>query len=244
MLMEGWVHQMMTVREVMTTSVVSVKKTTPLKDVAQVLIDHGISGVPVVDEAGVVVGVVSEADFLLKESGPEVVPHRRFERVLGTSASTRARSAKLKATTAAEAMTSPPITIRGNRTIAEAARLMTSQQVNRLVVTDDDRLEGIVTRADLVKAFVRTDEELVQTIRDDVLLRILWLDPAGFRVRVSNGVATITGHTERRSTAELVESTVAMVPGIVGVEPDITWSLDDADVRPATVDAFFPYSPR
>jgi len=77
-------------------------------------------------------------------------------------------------------------------------------------------------------------------IRQEVLLRILWLDPAGFNVRVTRGVATITGHAERRSTAESVRSTVAMVPGIVGVKADVSWSLDDAEIRPGTVDAFFP----
>jgi CBS domain-containing protein len=234
----------MMVRDVMTTSVVSVNVATPLKDVAAALIEHGISGVPVVDDAGRVVGVVSEADFLFKESGPKVVKRHALTRLFGDSKSTQKHRAKLEATTAGEAMTSPPITVRANQPIAEAARLMTDRQVNRLVVMDGDGLSGIVTRADLVRAFVRSDEELAEVIRQDVLLRILWLDPAGFTVHVTRGVARVAGHTERRSTAELVESTIAMVPGIVSVQADITWSLDDADVRPVTVDPFFPYSPR
>ena len=109
---------------------------------------------------------------------------------------------------------------------------------------DGEELVGIVTRADLVRAFGRSDEELAEVIRQDVLLRILWLDPAGFTVDVTRGVATVRGHAERRSTAEAIESTVAMVPGIVGVQADISWHLDDADIRPVTLDAFFPYSPK
>ena len=235
---------MLTVGDVMTTSVVTVKASTPLKAVAEILIERGISGVPVVDDAGSVVGVVSEADFLFKESGPEAHRQSRLGRLLGDSKATEARHQKLSATTAGEAMTSPPITVRPAQTIAEAARLMTGHLVNRLVVMDGDRLAGIVSRADLVRAFVRTDEELVKIIREEVLLRIMWLDPAGFQVRVVHGVASITGHAERRSTAEAIESAVAMVPGIVGVKADITWSLEDAQVQPATVEAFFPYSPR
>ena len=235
---------MMTVGDVMTTSVVTVKESTPLKEVAQVLIERGISGVPVVDDAGAVVGVVSEGDFLFKESGPEVVRSHRLGRLFGDQKAMQAREQKLQATTAGEAMTSPAITVRPNQTLAEAARVMTGQLVNRLVVIDGEKLAGIVTRADLVRAFVRADDELANTIREEVLLRIMWLDPAAFKVNVSHGVATITGHAERRSTAEAIETAIAMVPGIVGVRADITWSLEDGEVRPATVDAFFPYSPR
>jgi hypothetical protein len=63
-------------------------------------------------------------------------------------------------------------------------------------------------------------------------------------VKVRDGVATITGHVERRSTAEMVESSIRMVPGVVRVDADVTWSIDDDKVRPSTVDAYFPYSPR
>jgi CBS domain-containing protein len=227
----------------MTTTVVSVKEATPLQDVAKVLIEKNISGVPVVDDAGRVVGVVSEGDFLFKESGPEIARERRFARLVGDPKSARAR-AKLEATTAGEAMTSPAITVRPFQPVAEAARLMTTRQVNRLVVVDGDELVGIVTRADLVRAFVRTDEELLDVIKQEVLLRILWLDPASFDVRVTHGAATISGHAERRSTAEAIRTSVAMVPGIVSVATNVTWSLDDAEIRPVTVDAFFPYSPK
>jgi CBS domain-containing protein len=238
---KGSVDAVLTVRDVMTTEVVSVNDATPLKDVATVLIDKGISGVPVVDDSGHVVGVVSEGDFLFKESGPGVAREHRLARFFGGSKSALAR-AKLEATTAGEAMTSPAITIRASQPVAEAARQMTAQHVNRLVVLEGDDLIGIVTRADLVRAFVRTDEELVDVIKQEVLLRILWLDPAGFDVHVKRGVAMISGHAERRSTAEAVRSSVAMVPGIVRVDANIGWSLDDAEIRPATVDAFFPYS--
>jgi len=113
-----------------------------------------------------------------------------------------------------------------------------------LVVVDDGRLVGIVTRADLVRAYVRSDQELAETIRQDVVLRILWLDPAGFVVNVKDGVATIVGGVESRSTAEMVGRAVAMVPGIVDVKADVTWSLDDTKLRPPAVDPFFPFGPR
>jgi CBS domain-containing protein len=234
----------MTVRDVMTRSVFSVQEDTPLKEVARLLVEHGISGVPVCDEAGGVVGVVSEADFLMKETGPDALPRRTLGRLLGDSESTRAWRAKIHATTAEEAMTAPAITVAPSVSIAEAARLMTDRKVNRLVVTEGGVLVGIVSRADLVRAYVRSDEELVDTIRNEVLLRILWLDPAAFRVRVTRGVATVSGHVDRRSSAALVESAIAMVPGIVGVNADVTWSKDDDEIRPPVIDPVFPFSPR
>ena len=233
---------MMTVRDVMTRSVVSVRRETPLREVAQLLLEGRISGLPVVDDAGAVLGVVSEADFLLKEQGPPTVEHPRLARLLGESRDERARKAKLGALNAGEAMTAPAITVPSTCRIVDAAALMTERGVNRLPVVDDGRLVGIVSRADLVRAYVRSDEELTKSIQEDVLVRILWMDPAMFRLSVRNGVASIGGHVERRSTAEMVERAVAMVPGILDVDADVTWTVDDSRPEGDVVDAVFPLS--
>ncbi len=235
---------MLTVRDVMTRSVVSVHRSTPLKEVAQALIDNEISGLPVVDVDGAVVGVVSEADLLVKEQGADAISHRPLARFLGESRQSRAQLAKVGAITAGEAMTSPPITITSSRPVTEAAAIMTSRQVNRLPVVDDGKLVGVISRADLVRAYVRSDDELATTIRQDVILKILWLDPAGFDVVVKGGVATIGGRVERRSTAEMLEESVRMVPGIVDVQASISWSMDDRQLKTAASDPVFPFGAR
>jgi CBS domain-containing protein len=230
---------MMLVKDVMTRAVVTVGPKTPLKDVARLLLDHRISGVPVVDARGAVLGVVSEADFLVKEEGPE---HRRLLAWLTSSRSAaRARAAKLEAVTAGEAMTSPPATIAPTRPVAEAASVMTQRKISRLPVVEAGRLVGIVTRADLVRAYVRSDAELTRMIREEVILGILWLDPAPFTVEVTDGVAVIRGRVERRSTAEMLARVAAMVPGIIRVEADVTWTLDDERIQPPTADPAFPF---
>ena len=232
---------MMTIRDVMTTSVLTVRPDTPLKDVARLLIDGDVSGVPVVDEDGAVLGVVSEGDFLVKEQGPQALRHRRLARLLGESEATKRQIGKLAARTAGEAMTVPAITMEPTRAIQDAAAVMTERRVNRLPVVESGRLIGIVTRADLVRAYLRTDDELVRTIRQDVLHRILWLDPATFDVTVHAGEAVVRGTVERRSTARILEEAIAMVPGIVSLTADVGWSFDDRDLVPASRDVAFPY---
>ena len=235
---------MMTVRDVMTRSVVSVHRSTPLKEVAQALIDNGISGVPVVDVDGAVLGVVSEADLLVKEQGVDAIRHRPLARFLGESRESGAQLVKLGAVTAGEAMTSPAVTITSGRSIHEAAAIMTARRVNRLPVVDEGEMVGIVSRADLVRAYVRSDDELAATIRQDVILRILWLDPALFTVDVKDGVASISGRVERRSTAEMIERSVRLVPGVVDVHASVSWSMDDRKLEPAGRDPVFPFGPR
>ena len=234
---------MLTIRDVMTRSVISVDPETPLKDVAQLLVDRRISGVPVVDREGQVLGIVSEADLLLKEQGADAIVPRRFAWLVGDDAETRARREKVAATTAGEAMTHPAVTVGPELAIAAAAERMTARRVNRLPVVENGRLIGIVTRADLVRAFVRSDSELTKTIREEVLRRILWLDPDVFRLTVRDGIVSISGRTERRSTSLAVELAIAMVPGVVAVHAEIPWSLDDRELEPAALDPVFPFSP-
>jgi predicted transcriptional regulator len=165
------------------------------------------------------VGVVSEGDLLVREAG-----HWSDER-------RRARGGKVDARTAGEAMTSPALTIEPFRAIRAVAEIMIENHVNRLPVVDaDGRLLGIVSRADLVRAFVQTDAELEQTIRTEVLIRDMWLDPDKFTVSVDHGVARVTGTVIKRSTAEVIARLLAMVPGVVAAETDITWDIDDGGV--------------
>ena len=173
---------------------------------------------PVVDADGAVLGVVSEGDLLVKEQGPAAIHRRRLARLLGESPASQAQVLKLRAAVADEAMTAPAITIGSGQLIQEAAAIMTARHVNRLPVVDDGRLVGIVSRADLVRAFVRSDVQLATTIREDVILRILWLDPTLFTIVVQDGVVSISGRVERRSTAEMVEESVRMVPGVIDVQ--------------------------
>lgn len=219
----------MNVTHVMTREVLCVAPETPLREVAAFLIDHGISGAPVCDADGTLLGVISEADILVKERGPQA--HKGgFLTALAFGAHPD-DDAKLSARTAGEAMTRPAITITPMRPVAAAAALMLEHGVNRLPVVRHDRLVGIVTRADLVRAFRRTDEEIAREIRQDVIEHMLWLEPGVVEVTVEGGEVELAGELDRHSEAVLLAKQVARVPGVVGVADRLTWRVDDAGRR-------------
>jgi predicted transcriptional regulator len=131
------------------------------------------------------------------------------------------------ARTVAEAMTAPAITVEPDASVARAARLMSEHGVNRLPVIQRGSLVGIVTRADLVRAFTRADSAIKLEIEQDVLERTLWDERHAVDVVVSAGVVKLRGMLETKSDAELLERLSARVPGVIAVEPDLRWAFDD-----------------
>lgn len=200
----------MKVADLMTVDVLSVRPETSLKDVARILSTCGISGLPVVDGEERVVGVISEADILAKERRP------RRESLLRRLRGERGDGAKSSARTAGEAMSAPAITIGPRRWVDAAAALMLDRGIKRLPVVDDDgRLVGIVTRADLVTAFVSSDERIAHEIREVILRRELWLDPEAFELTVREGEVELAGATDSAHLQELLEQRIRLVPGVV-----------------------------
>jgi CBS domain-containing protein len=220
----------MKVQDVMTGDVVTVRPETSLKEVGRILAECKISGVPVVTEDGEVVGVVSEADILFKERGPA---KRKGMLAWFLDPFVTEGQLKLEARTAAEAMTRPAKTIAPWRSVAAAAAQMLTESVNRLPVIDNDgKLVGIVTRADLVRAFARPDLEIEREIRSDVLRRTLWLrTPEAVTVKVEGGKVRLTGLVDTHTDAELVLECVAKVPGVVDVDSSLSWHEDDGGRR-------------
>ena len=205
----------------MTRDVVTVPPEATVQEVARRLVANRISGMPVCDQDGAVLGVVSEADILRKEEGysselprPVAWLVRRLDGELR----------KVEARTAAEAMTSPALTVRPTQQAADVARIMVEHRINRVPVVAGGKLVGIVSRADLVRAFTRTDEELEREIRDDVLLRTMLLVPEDFEVTVRGGRVAITGRVQSEDDVAILVRCVERVPGVVHVDARLDWS--------------------
>jgi CBS domain-containing protein len=216
------------VEDVMTTGVVTVGEQASFKAIVRLLEECRISAVPVVDRRGVVVGVVSEADLLAKER----YPHGRHGLNAAEALRHRAALHKAEGVTAAELMSSPPVTVPQGTTVAEAARLAARAGVKRLPVVDTvGRPIGVVTRSDLLKVFLRTDEEIRREIAD-VIQPGVWASPMMVAVDVVDGVVTLHGQVRHRSFATLLIRMAESVDGVVRVNPEIGWDLDDTMPAP------------
>ncbi|SDK40721.1 BON domain-containing protein [Nonomuraea maritima] len=220
------------VRDVMTREVVAVHGDTPFKDVAETLVAHGVSAVPVVDGENHVIGVVSEADLLRKEEFKEQYYGEGYRPPLRTrlrrSLSKEGHRSGSGGDTAAGVMSAPAVTIRSHASVVSAMRLMAEHGVKRLpVVGRDGRLAGIVSRGDLMRVFLRTDAEIEREVREDVLGHSLWAGTSDVRATVDKGVVTLTGSMRLRSDARIAVRMVERVNGVVEVIDHVTWREND-----------------
>jgi CBS domain-containing protein len=199
------------VKDVMTTRVIWFKKDATFREMAAALREYRVSAFPVVDDDRKVIGVVSEADMLNKEALVDEpgmfggILHRRDQ-------------AKARGVTAGDLMTAAVVTVRPEDTVEHAARLMYDRGVKRLPVTDDDgRLVGIISRADVLSVFDRTDAAISHEITHDVLLGDFMVDPSRFQVTVMDGIVTLAGQPETNDVGHRIIRRVRHVPGVVAV---------------------------
>lgn len=219
------------VRDVMTPAVVTVPDSAAFKEIVRLMDEHGVSALPVVDRDGRLVGIVSEADLLLKE---EYESETEAEHRLLSFRWRRIEREKAAGLIAAQLMTTPVVAVGPAATFREAARLMHERKVKRLPVIDEDgKVVGIVSRADLLKVFLRPDQDIFQEVTQGVIERILWLEPGTVKVTVRDGVVLMEGVVEQRSMIPLVVGLVHGVEGVVGVDSRLSFEVDDVSARPS-----------
>ncbi|MFM9585646.1 CBS domain-containing protein [Streptomyces caniscabiei] len=205
------------VGDVMTHTVVTVGRGTVFKEIVRLMRDRRISAVPVVEAGGRVVGVVSEADLLPKEEFRDSDPDRYTQR------RRLADLAKAGAVTAEELMTTPALTVGSGETLAQAARTMARARVKRLPVVDAGGvLVGVVSRADLLKVFLRTDEEIAEEVRREVVAYLFPSPASAVRLDVRDGVVRLGGRVRDTSLVPVAARLVRAVEGVVSVDFDLT----------------------
>ena len=222
---------MRTVGEAMTRQVLTVHPDAPFKRIVEVLVGQGIDALPVVDEQGRVLGIVSGSDLTChEEAGPSL------GRLLTDARTTLSHARKRRGRTASELMSAPARTTTPDTGVCEALTAMTRGHVGRLVVMDGGRLVGILTRSDLLRVFTRSDDAL----EDDARVAVRRATgSAGHEVRVvvADGIVHLRGSVERASTAVAAAVAARGVPGVVDVEDDVVAAVDDVTVVPGYVGA-------
>jgi CBS domain-containing protein len=212
------------VRDIMTTDPIGVTPDTPLKEAARLMVDHHISGLPVIDVSGRLAGILTEGDFLRREVDRDRPRRASLLRVLFGDGEVEATVVG----TVGEVMTKGVVTVSPEAAIGEAARIMASRKVKRLPVVDaDGELVGIISRADVVNAFTKPDDVIEDEVREDVIRRLLFLDPDPIGVAVSDGVVVLAGELETRTEVELLEELVRRIAGVVRVENRLAYRVDD-----------------
>jgi CBS domain-containing protein len=211
------------VRDVMTANPMTVTPATPLKNVADILVRGRIGVVPVLTPQGRVAGVVAEGDLLRKEQ-LQRDPEGRHSMHLPY----RIRRDIATAETAGELMDRYPATVPGGTSVAEAARLMDRHQSRFLLVTGEDgKLLGVVTARELLRVFLRPDAAIKTEISRDVLSRYLGTNPVLVKVDVTDGVVRLTGELERKSMLAAALRAVRAVDGVIDVEAQLGYAIDD-----------------
>ncbi|WP_329273292.1 CBS domain-containing protein [Streptomyces pseudovenezuelae] len=201
------------VSDVMTRTVVALARKSTFKDIVRTMQRWKVSAMPVLEGGSRVIGVVSEADLLPKEEFRDGDPDRY------TQLRRLADLVKAGAVTAEELMTAPALTVPAYATLGQAARIMALHKVKRLPVVDDEGgLQGIVSRSDLLKVFLRDDEDIAEEIRREIVAPLFPapLDP--IRVEVHDGVVTLTGTIADTGLVPVTTRLVRAVEGVVDVD--------------------------
>ncbi|MFC5786730.1 CBS domain-containing protein [Streptomyces aureus] len=211
--MDGTPH---IVSDVMTHTVAAVGRRAPFKEIVQLMQDWQISALPVIEGEGRVVGVVSEADLLTKEElrdNPDAAYLQLRQPV---------DVAKADALAADDLMSSPAVTIRADATLAEASRTMAHEGVKRLPVVDEvGLLAGVVSRADLLKVFLRGDDKIADEVRHEIVSYLFPPPSSTLQVEVHDGVVTLTGRIHDTAMVPVAARLVRSVEGVVDVRFDL-----------------------
>lgn len=202
----------MHVRDVMTTDVVAVAPTTSVRDAARMMFRYRVSGLPVVDPDDHVLGIITEGDFL------EMVVERGEKG--GAQELVR------------DVMSHSVLSVSPDLEIIEVAKFMHSHDVKRVLVVEDTKMVGIISRFDVVAGFTRPDDLIEDEIREDLIRRVLFVDPETVDVVVRNGIVTLFGKIGTRTEVRLMEELTRRLDGVVDVDNKLEWRIDDTAMTP------------
>jgi CBS domain-containing protein len=193
----------MKVHDLMTTDIITVGRDASLKEAARRMIEADVSGLLVTDENGQLEGVITESDFVKAEAGRRANKRARLLRWFNQDDVMPSVERVVKDVMTTEVVTAPPFADH-----AEVARLMQKAGVKRIPIVEGTRPVGIVSRSDIMRAFARSDTDIITEITDHVIAKVLWIDPRRVRVQSVDGNVRLDGKLETKSDATLLEDLV------------------------------------
>lgn len=215
----------MRIRDLMTTDIITVGPDTSLKEAARRMLAAGVSGLPVTDPDGLA-GIITEADFLTTEAERGAKKRAGLLRLF-----VRENGVPSRQRTVGDVMTRDVKTISPEATHVEAARMMEVNRVKRLPVVEDGTIVGLISRTDMLRAFVRPDQEIVEEIRGQVMRRVMWVDPERVAIACDDGNLVLTGNMETKSDVDLLVDLTKRLDGVASVESRMTWEIDNTKLE-------------
>jgi CBS domain-containing protein len=211
----------------MTTTVITIGPEASLKEAARRMVEAGISGLPVTDESGALIGMITEADFVKSESGRRAAKRARLLRWLTSQDEVPDHRLAVS-----DVMTTEVVTLGPDADHAEAARAMRKAGIKRIPVLDGSgKLVGLVSRSDVLRAFVRSDRDITEEITDHVMVEVLWIDPRDVEVVCEDGNVAFTGRLPTRSDAQLLVDLTRRLDGVASVKDGLTWKVDNTKLQ-------------
>lgn len=218
----------MRAQEIMTSQVITVGADTPVAEAVNLMLRYHISGLPVVDAAEHLIGIISEGDFVRRAEIGTQHKRGRWLQFLGGASRTAADFVREHGRKVGDIMTRDPLTVTEDASLDEIAKIMASQGVKRLPVMRGDRLVGIVTRSDFLPAVARLDRNSPPStseddrIRSEIVAEIgqaAWR-PCKLKVAVSNGVVNLSGIVKGDNARRAAMIAAENVPGVRSVHED------------------------
>lgn len=216
----------MRLKDLMTTDVITIGPDASLKEAARRMIEARVSGLPVTDNSGALIGVITEADFVKEEAGRRAGQRARLLRWLHPEP--KSDSERL----VGDVMTGTVLTLTGDSDHADAARLMDREGIKRVPVVDEHgALIGVVSRTDILKAFTRPDAEIIEELKTGLMRKILWIDPKLVAITCEDGNLVLSGQLETRSDAQLLVELARRLDGVVSVRDRLSWEVDNTKLE-------------
>jgi CBS-domain-containing membrane protein len=216
----------MKLQNLMTTDVLTIGPDASLKEAARRMIEAGVSGLPVTDDDANLVGIITEADFVNTEADRRKKKRAGLLRLLTDRSEDWSQERLVR-----DVMTEDVHTLEAGTDHAEAARLMKSAGIKRIPVVEEGRLVGLVSRTDMLKAFARTDQEILDEIENHLMREILWVDPRKVTAGCTDGNVTLSGRLETKTDASLLVELTKRLDGVVSVSDHLSFEVDNTKTQ-------------